>query len=219
VIRALVFDFDGLILDTEVPIFTAWHEQFVAHGCEPVTIEEWAAEIGTVGGLDMEALLVERSTMTVDLTSAQARRRARRDELLSAETVRPGVHAWIADARSRGWPVAIASSSDREWITMHLGRLDIRDSFDAVVCAGGDCAAKPEPDVYLAACTALRVGPNEALAIEDSPHGITAAKRAGLKCVAVPNAITAQLDTSHADVVLESLAAASIADVLARLSL
>ncbi len=211
-IRALVFDFDGLILDTEVPIFTAWQEQFVAHGCEPVTIEEWAVEIGTIGGLDMEALLVERSTMTVDLVAAQELRRARRDELLAAETVRPGVHTWIDDARKRGWPVAIASSSDQAWIDMHLARLDVRDSFDAVVCAGEDYAAKPEPDVYLAACKALAVDPSEALAIEDSPHGITAAKRAGLWCVAVPNAITAQLDTSHADVVLPSLAAATIDD-------
>ncbi len=216
-IRALVFDFDGLILDTEVPIFTAWHEQFVAHGCEPVTIEEWAVEIGTIGGLDMEALLVERATTSVDLAAAQDQRRARRDELLAVETVRPGVHAWIEDAQSRGWSVAIASSSDAEWISMHLGRLDIRDCFDAVVCAGGDIAAKPEPDVYLAACAALHVDPAEALAIEDSPHGITAAKRAGLWCVAVPNAITAQLDTSHADVVLESLANASIDDVLAHM--
>src|SRR5262249_25881308 len=127
----------------------------------------------------------------------------------------PGVHAWIDDARRRGWPVAIASSSDHEWIAMHLGRLDMLDTFDAVVCAGGDCAAKPEPDVYLAACAALRVEPGDALAIEDSPHGITAAKRAGLWCVAVPNAITAQLDTSHADITLKSLADASIADVLA----
>ena len=68
---------------------------------------------------------------------------------------------------------------------MHLGRLDIRDCFDAVVCAGGAIAAKPEPDVYLAACAALNVDPAEALAIEDSPHGITAAKRAGLWCVAL----------------------------------
>ena len=214
-IRALVFDFDGLILDTEVPIFTSWHEQFVAHGCEPVTIEEWAVEIGTAGGLDMEALLVERSRTNIDLVVAQERRRARRDELLACETVRPGVHVWIQDARARGWPVGIASSSSREWIDLHLARLDLRDAFDVVVCAGDGYAAKPEPDTYLAACAALNVDPGEALAIEDSPHGITAAKRAGLQCVAVPNAITAQLDTSHADVVLESLAAASIADVLA----
>lgn len=217
-IRALVFDFDGLILDTEVPIFTAWHEQFVAHGCEPVTIEEWAVEIGTIGGLDMEALLVERSAKTVDLVAAQQHRRARRDELLAAETVRPGVHAWIADARQRSWPIAIASSSDREWVEMHLERLGVRDSFDAVCCAGGACAAKPEPDVYLTACESVGVEPRAALAIEDSPHGITAAKRAGLWCVAVPNAITAQLDTSHADVVLPSLAAATIDDVVAQLA-
>jgi HAD superfamily hydrolase (TIGR01509 family) len=216
VIRALVFDFDGLILDTEVPIFTAWHEQFVAHGCQPVTIEEWAVEIGTIGGLDMEALLVERATTKVDLVVAQEQRRARRDELLASETVRPGVHAWIRDAQLRGWPIAIASSSSRAWIDTHLGRLDIRDAFDVVVCAGDGFAAKPEPDTYLAACAALGVDPGDALAIEDSPHGIAAAKRAGLWCVAVPNAITAQLDTSHADVVLESLAAASIADVVAR---
>ena len=214
-IRALVFDFDGLILDTEVPVFEAWQQVFAAHGCPPITMEEWAREIGTAGRLNVESLLLERATTTVDLDAMHESRRAHRDELLTAETVRPGVHAWIDAARSFQWPIAIASSSEIEWIEMHLARLGMRDCFDAVACAGNEFAGKPEPDTYLGACAALGVDPGEAIAIEDSPHGVAAAKRAGLYCVAVPNAITALLDLSEADVILESLAAASLADVLA----
>ena len=100
---------------------------------------------------------------------------------------------------------AIASSSPSDWVLPHLERLGLRERFAFVSCYDGGVAPKPAPDTYLAACAALGVRPVEAIAVEDSPHGITAAKRAGLRCVAVPHAITEQLDVTHADLVLRSL--------------
>ena len=217
-ISAIVFDFDGLILDTETPIFASWSQAFADHGCDPLTMEEWSSEIGTVGGIDLVELFRARldAGEEVDIEVMQHRRRAHRDELLALEVVRPGVVEWITDAQARGLPLAIASSSERAWVEPHLLRLGLRDAFTYLACHSADLAAKPDPATYLDACAALGVDPGNALAIEDSPHGVTAARAAGLRVIAVPNSVTARLDLSHADVVVESLADFTLDDALAR---
>jgi HAD superfamily hydrolase (TIGR01509 family) len=217
-IRAVVFDFDGLILDTEGPVYTAWAEAFDAYGCAPLTLDDWAAEIGTSGEVDTIGLIQARATLPLDLDEMHERRRARRDALLAQEAARPGVHAWLDAADALGLAVAIASSSPPEWVHTHLDRLELRTRFAHLSCFEVGLNAKPAPDLYLAACRALGVAPNEAIAVEDSPNGVTAAKRAGLFCVAVPNPITAQLDTSHADLELQSLEEVSLPDLVARLA-
>jgi HAD superfamily hydrolase (TIGR01509 family) len=216
-IRAVVFDFDGLIFDSEGPLFTAWQEAFAAYGCSPLTIEEWSAEIGTVGVLDIVGLFRRRATRPVDINEMQQRRRARVAELLALETVQPGVHAWLDEADALGYPCAVASSSEMSWVEPRLAQLGLRSRFVHLACRSKTIAAKPAPDSYLAACAALGVEPEEALAIEDSPHGVTAAKCAGLACVAVPHAITEQLDLSHADLRVDSLADVTLTQVLANL--
>ncbi len=215
-IRAVVFDFDGLILDTETSIFASWCLAFEAHGCAPPTIEEWAAEVGTVGGLDVVALLESRAARPVDVDAMQLRRRAYRDDVLAREVARPGVADWIDDALARGFGLAIASSSEREWVEPHLRRLGLRDHFAHLACYGSGLAPKPAPDTYLEACVRLGVAPAHSIAVEDSPHGIDAARAAGLRVVAVPNTVTEQMDLSAADLVITSLAECSLADVLAR---
>lgn len=212
-IRAVIFDFDGLILDSESPNFAAWCAVFEARECE-LTMDDWAAEIGTVGSVAPLALLQERVGTPIDEAAVQQERRAYRDELLAVEVVRPGIHAWLDEACSLELGIAIASSSEYDWVDPHLRRLGLRDRFAHLSCYGDGAAAKPAPDTYLAACSALDVSPHEALAIEDSPNGVAAAKAAGLVCVAVPNAITARLDLGEADVQLASLADRSLAQVL-----
>jgi HAD superfamily hydrolase (TIGR01509 family) len=216
-IRAVVFDFDGLVLDTETSIYAAWSEAFESHGCAPLTLEEWAAEVGTSRGLDLVAMLQERATRAVDVDAMHATRRARRDELLAGEVLMPGVEQWLEDARRAGLAIAIASSSKAEWVHGNLTRLGVRDRFGHVSCRDEDVPPKPAPDVYLRACAALEVAPHEALAVEDSPNGIAAAKRAGLRCIAVPNRITSTLDFSAADLVVGSLAECSLAEALERI--
>jgi HAD superfamily hydrolase (TIGR01509 family) len=216
-IAAVVFDFDGLILDTEGPVYTAWCEEFEAHGCPPLTIEEWAAEIGTSGALDLVELIRTRATRPFDEAAMHVRRRVRRDELLEQETTRPGVHAWLDEAEELGLGIAIASSSPREWVEPLLDRLDLRHRFAYLACVAEGVAAKPAPDTYLAACAAIGVDPTAALAVEDSPHGVAAAKAAGLSCVAVPHEITELLDLSRADLRLISLADVTLREVLDRL--
>jgi HAD superfamily hydrolase (TIGR01509 family) len=216
-IRAVVFDFDGLVLDTETPVYTAWSEAFAAHGA-PLTLEEWLVEVGSEGVLDLVTMLHERATRAVDVDAMHATRRARRDELLAQETLLPGVEEWLDDAWRAGLGIAIASSSEHQWVHGHLTRLGVRDRFGHVTCRDEEVPAKPAPDVYLRACDALGVEPHDALAVEDSANGVTAAKAAGLWCVAVPNRITAGLDFGAADLVLDSLAACSLPEALARLA-
>lgn len=216
-IRAVVFDFDGLVLDTEVPVYVLWCAAFEAHGASPPTIDEWSATIGTADELDVHAWLVERADRPVDRAAMDEVRRARRDALLAREDARPGVIAWLAEADDAGLALAIASSSPAEWVAEHLGRLGLRERFACVVTAGGTVRGKPAPDTYLEACARLGVATGNALAVEDSPHGIAAAKAAGLRCVAVPNALTETLDLSAADLRLGSLADCTLAEVFHRL--
>jgi HAD superfamily hydrolase (TIGR01509 family) len=215
-IRAVVFDFDGLVLDTETAVFTAWSEVFAAHGCPPITIEEWEVQVGSGVVLDLIGMLRERATKPVDADEVQRVRSARRLALVELEEILPGVIAWLDEADKLGFGLAIASSSEYDWVESHLDRLGIRHRFAHVSCRDDDVPAKPEPDVYLRACAALDVEPANALAVEDSPNGIAAAKTAGLSCVAVPNGITATLDFARADLVLTSLADCSLADAITR---
>jgi len=102
---------------------------------------------------------------------------------------------------------AIVSSSDNWWIEQRLEHLGHGHDWDVIVAANGDRnRAKPRPDLYLEALDRLGLGADEAIAFEDSPNGLRAAKAAGLYCVAVPNPVTATLAFDEADLVLESLA-------------
>jgi HAD superfamily hydrolase (TIGR01509 family) len=217
-IHALVFDFDGLILDTETSVFEAWVAVFEEHG-STLTLDEWLAEVGTRNALDLAGMLRDRSGRTdLDFDAINERRRLARDAMLEAERVRPGIVEWLDAAAERGLTLAIASSSEPEWVGPHLVRLGLRDRFAHLACWEGTLRAKPEPDLYLAACRAIGVEPAHALAIEDSAHGVAAAKAAGMRVVAVPNGVTAGMDLSAADLIVASLAECSLAEALQQLS-
>lgn len=215
-IRGLIFDFDGLILETEGPDYQSWRELYGEYGCT-LPLDRWVTLIGTAEhGFDPYAELEAQLGRAVDRAVIRARRRARYGELVAAETVLPGVLPYIEDALMLGLRLAVASSSSREWVTGHLERLGIRSRFSAIVCREDVVRTKPDPALYVSALAALGLGPEEAIALEDSPNGIAAAKRAGLYCVAAPNALTSGLDTGGADLRLASLAELPLEDLLAR---
>lgn len=216
-IAAVVFDFDGLILDTESAEYRASVEAFARYGSE-LTEEEFSAIIGT--NWDAYDALEQRATVPLPPREhLRAVHEARCAELHAGLTALPGVEAWIEEVQSRGLKLGIASTSSERWVGGHLERLGLRDAFEVLSCCalGTVFPAKPAPDCYLAACDALGVAPSHALAIEDSATGVTAAKAAGLWCVAVPNPLTRRLDLSAADIRLESLAATSFGTVIATL--
>jgi HAD superfamily hydrolase (TIGR01509 family) len=222
VLAAVIFDFDGLILDTELPVFRAWSEAYERVGVAPLTVEEWSVQLGTHGKLDPLAELATRAAARdapMDATALAVvaeRRLQRRDQLLSVETLRPGVEAWIDAASRRGLAAAVASSSARPWVEGHLARLGVLDRFVAIACWGDRDGVdpKPSPDLYVEVCTLLGAAPAEAIAVEDSPNGVRAAKAAGLACVAVPNDLTRFLALDEADLVVSSLADVTLDEAL-----
>ena len=216
-IRALVFDFDGLILETETPAYQSWAEIYREHGHE-LPMDRWHGYIGSDTGFDPAGHLAALVGEGFDRVATQVRRDARKSELIAALDVMEGVRDYLADAKRLHLRVAVASSSSRAWVLGHLERLGIAAHWDAIRTRDDVARTKPAPDLYLATVAALGVAPHQTVALEDSTNGIAAAKDAGLLCVAVPNALTAEMDLSRADLRLRSLAETPLERLLAVLS-
>lgn len=205
-VRALVFDFDGLILETERPDYQTWHEIYQEHGLD-LPLGSWVTIIGGgQGGWDPFSALVEQLGHDVDRTQVLKRAKARHLELVAELEVLPGVREALNEARRLGLQLGVASSSSRGWVEHHLERLGLIGWFHCVRCREDVAATKPDPELYLSVCRCLGIEPTEAVAFEDSPNGIAAARAAGLACVAIPNPLTVDLDLSAADLRLNSLA-------------
>jgi HAD superfamily hydrolase (TIGR01509 family) len=214
VIRALIWDFDGLILDTEGPAFHSWREIYDEYGVI-LPLSRWATAIGaSVEAFDPFAYLEAELGRSLDYEALLARQRRREAELIEAESVLPGVEDYIADAKRLGLKLGLASSSDCEWVHRHLKRLGLSDEFDCIKCADDVERVKPHPDLYLAVLDGLRLAPEEVIALEDSPNGIAAAQGAGIFCVVVPNPLTQRLSTEHADLRLQSLAELRLSELI-----
>jgi len=212
-VRALVFDFDGLLVDTESAALRAWEETLATQGLA-MPHDTWTAAIGGQGSeAAMLAHLAERLGHA-DACALRARWWERHLALVEASPLRPGVAGYLADAVRLGLGLAIASSATGDWVAAHLHRLGTREAF-TVVATGDAYRAKPAPDTYLGALAGLGIPAAEAVAFEDSPTGVVAAKMAGLHCVAVPNPVTAVLSFPGADAVLPSFEEMSLPDLLA----
>ncbi|MEU8634539.1 HAD family hydrolase [Amycolatopsis sp. NPDC048633] len=212
--RALVFDFDGTLADTESAVLQSWREVFRDHGVE-LPMEAWYAVIGTQHTTPAMFALLAEHVPGIDPEALRPVTRARVLKLLEKLGPREGVRSYLETAKRHGLKLAVASSSSGAWVNPHLERLGIDGYFDAVL-TGDRHKAKPDPDLYLAALAALGAQPQETIAFEDTPHGVTSAKAAGLTCVAVPNAITESLDFGQADVVLPSFTAKPLEALLSR---
>jgi HAD superfamily hydrolase (TIGR01509 family) len=204
--RALLFDFDGLILDTEGPDYSSWCEIYEEHGCS-LPLSVWAEAIGTADHPfspydELEAQL----RCPVNREEVRRRRRSRFRELVAAQPVLPGVEDYLRDARQLGMKVGLATSSARSWVTEHLDRLGLAPHFVSACCREDVPRTKPDPALYLRLLEQLNCRPEDAVALEDSRNGILAAKAAGVFCVAVPNPLTSSLCLDEADLRLGSLA-------------
>ena len=216
-IQGLLFDFDGLLVDTETPSRLAYEELYREHGHE-LPLDKWATLVGTIGAdFSPDDHLEELVGRPLDRAVLRKRRRTRELELCELEELRPGIEEYLGEAERRGLAVAIVSSSDTDWIDRHLQRLDRVAGWDAIVAANGDIArAKPQPDLYTEALELLQLEPVEAIAFEDSLNGVRAAKAAGVFVVAVPNSITETFALDEADLILESLEKLPLDELIAR---
>jgi HAD superfamily hydrolase (TIGR01509 family) len=208
VIKGLIFDFDGLILETETPDYEAWREIYAEHGGD-LPLEEWTKYIGLAGAdtpFDPHTLLETQVGRQIDRDHLRQRRHRRYIELVEAQTVLPGVQAYIDTAQRLGLKLGVASSGTCDWIHDNLQRLGLHGHFDCIRCADDVQFTKPHPELYLAVLSALGLRPEEAIAFEDSAHGAMSATQAGIFCVVVPNPMTHRLPLDHADLRLNSLA-------------
>ena len=214
-LKALIFDFDGLILDTETPEVLVWQSIYKEHGYE-LPVDEWEKTIGGYGISNFNAAdhLSLLSSGRLDSVSLRSRYRKEADEIIHASPVLPGVINMIEQAKKNGLQIAIGSSSHHAWVDTHTNRLGIFHYFDHIICAD-DVApgrTKPNPDIYLKALEQLNVKNDEAVIFEDSINGVLAARRAEIFVVAVPNPLTAKMGVSG-DITVPSLAALSLQEL------
>ena len=217
-IKAVIFDFDGLIVDTETPEYESWQEIFQEYGVE-LDLDLWQTFIGRgFGSFDVYEHLARISGKPVDRETLRPRMRKRYLDLIERNPILPGVEAWIRRAKALGLPLAVASSSRRDWASGHLEKRGLLPHFAFVHCGDDVAEVKPDPEIYLITAKRLGVAPENALAIEDSLNGLTAAKAAGMRCVVSPNPMTQRMDFAAADLRLNSLADATLDYALAHLS-
>ncbi|MFF0270191.1 HAD-IA family hydrolase [Kribbella sp. NPDC004536] len=199
--EAIVFDFDGLLMDTETTMVESWQAEWAYHGLELDLDGFWPGHGGNVTE-DRYDVLAAAVGAGFDRTASHARRMAHRDRLHADLDFRPGIREWIRAARDLGLPVAIASSSPREWVVGHLDRVGAVGLFDQIVTGDEVATHKPDPAIYQLALRRLDVP--FAVAVEDTPHGVAAAQAAGMYAVAVPNPYVPSTAVAAADLVLSS---------------
>ena len=208
--RALIFDFDGTMLDTEWPAFQAWKAIFDRHGAT-LALRDWVTCVGSGAGFDpLTHLAAQLPGIALDRDAILAERLADKVRRIGDSPPMPGVLDRIREAQALGWRLAVASSSPAAWVLPHLDRLAVRDLFDAVRTRDDVAHAKPAPDLFLSAAAALGLPPACCVVFEDSLNGVRAARAAGMMVIAVPNRVTQQLDFREAHLQVSSLDAISL---------
>jgi HAD superfamily hydrolase (TIGR01509 family) len=212
-ISAVVLDFDGLVVDTETPIFEAWLAAYRRRG-RSIGLDEWQHALGTHGGFDPLAHLDHLLDGSLDREAVLAEVKTASAAGCEGQPLLPGVEALLRDAAALGLGRAVASSSSCGWVEGWLARHGIRGLLDVVVARDDVRRVKPAPELFLLAATRLGVPAGACLVFEDSPNGMRAAIAAGMRCVAVPNALTRPLARPEVDLVLDSLAERPLTAIL-----
>jgi HAD superfamily hydrolase (TIGR01509 family) len=220
-IQALIFDFDGLIIDTETSDVRAWQRIYSENGVT-FPIESWGQIIGGTGASHFDAAIHLQALLgkSIDLALIRSQQEHASYLLTARQPVLPGVLDCIQTAQRLSLKLAIASSSPHAWVDTHLARLSLINYFDPIICAEDvpPGRTKPYPDLFLKVLEELDLRANEAIIFEDSPNGIKAAKAAAIYVVAVPNPTTSLLKIEGADQTLKSLTDFDLQKSLAKAS-
>lgn len=213
-IRALVFDFDGLIVDTETPLIDAYAAVHATHRVE----FDRALFIRNVGHADYNFDPWHGFSPHADRAALEIERRACKDELIIRQPVLPGVVKLLDAGRDAGLRIGLASNSEHAWVEPQLARVGLLDRFEFLACREDAPSPKPEPDLYKLVLNRFGLRGHEAISFEDSHTGSLAAKRANLWSVAAPNQSTAHHDFSHVDLRVGSLAELTLEAIISRWS-
>ncbi|MEX2212159.1 MAG: HAD family phosphatase [Gaiellaceae bacterium] len=215
-ITALLFDFDGVIVDTEVPTFQSWRDTYAEYGVD-LALDDWLPAVGsgssTSGAFDAVAHLERLTGITVDREAVIAKRTQRKAELYARAPLLPGVRERLAEARERGLKTAIVTRNRDDRVRAQCHTVGLNHQWQALICANED-PMRDKAELYRHALTVLEVHANQALAFEDSPAGVRAAKQAQVLCAAVPSEITRGAAFDEADIVLSSLAEHPLAEIV-----
>lgn len=213
-LRAVIFDFDGLIVDTESNGYLTWKVIFSRHGHD-LPVERYAEVIGTdfSTSYDPRRDLEQRTGLTFDWDAVEAERRAHEDELRRSLRPLPGVIDRLTEARELGLATAIASSSQRAWIDSWMDQLQLRPHFDHITTVDDTGRVKPDPSLFLHAADNLGVAPHEAVIFEDSLNGLRAAQAANIRCVVAPGPMTRHLEFEGAYRRVASLAEVTLREL------
>lgn len=213
-LRALIFDFDGLLVDTETVLIDAWEQMHAIDGlrCDRAVLHH------IVGHSDVIYDYWSAYGPEISRATLETRYRETARELTLSAPPLPGTIDLLKAARATGLRIGLASNSTHAHVEGHLEHRGMRGYFDFIACRDDVTIGKPEPDVYLHAIQGLKVGPSAALAFEDSVPGHVAAHRAGLRVVVVPNPSTGHCEFAHAWLQLKSMADTSIAALTRKFS-
>lgn len=198
-IKAIIFDFDGTIIDTETAWYNAFRDAYQEHGVE-LTLEQYSGCIGTsLHAFNPYEYLMTDLNLPIDKQAFRELVHLQHSELMRSEQVRSGILDYLNFAQESGLKIGLASSSARAWIDKYLEQLEIAHYFECIRTADDVAKVKPDPELYRQTLYALGVEASEAVAIEDSPNGARAASAAGMSCIVVPNTITKSLAFDESD--------------------
>ncbi|MEM0969024.1 MAG: HAD family hydrolase [Verrucomicrobiota bacterium] len=209
---ALIFDFDGLILDTELPIYEAWKECYASYG-EELPLEVYRQCVGSDfsnSAYHPDQELEKLVGRELPWETLRPRMEDRVQEIVAQKDALPGVRELLQEAHDAAVPCAIASSSSRKWVGSWLEKLELLPLFETLVNIDDVERPKPAPDLFQLAAERLGIRPDRALVLEDSLNGLKAAKTAGIRCLIVPNPVTRGLPFDGAYRERETLAGVTL---------
>ena len=202
---AVIFDFDGLLVDTEYAIYASWERLFASCG-HALPLELFNRCLGSGYTHWNPGEHLEKLTgRTFDWETVNNRRQEEIVRDLEHAGLLPGAEELIRNLAKTGIPMGVASSSSHRWVDGWLNRLGIMSYFQTVVCRDDGLPVKPAPDLFLKAAENLGKSPSECLVLEDSQNGTTAAYRAGMPVISVPNRVTQHAHFSLATSIIRSL--------------
>lgn len=216
-IKGIIFDFDGLICDTETVELEIWHEVFNSHNY----IFPQKQYIKTIGSTDtrnnIENLFHGLEIPEKEKITIQREMIEKYKDKVNQQPLQPGVTAFLKEAKKMDLKIGLASSSGRDFITHHLNRLIISHFFECTSTRDDVQSVKPDPELFLRTLDCLGLNPDEAIALEDSINGVEAAKRAGIYTIAIPNRVTQEFDFSNADFLINSLEKISLKTLISQI--
>ncbi|PKO18306.1 MAG: hypothetical protein CVU39_02385 [Chloroflexi bacterium HGW-Chloroflexi-10] len=204
-IKAFIFDFDGLMVDTEIACYQAWLDIYGQFNAD-LPFLEYSKCIGTSElAFDPFNYLIDKTGKNLDrINTYQLHQRAYR-AVTKKLPLMPGIQNYLDWAKSNQIKLAVASSSNRNWVLSHLSDLGVLPYFNAIMTSDDVHNVKPDPELFLKAAQAIGISSYEALIFEDSQNGIKAATLAHQFAIAIPNQLTKQMDLSGADLILTGL--------------